>query len=233
MRHNTTDNMASLSLDGSAAAISKPSEEGGGKGSETTTTNMASLSLNGGSAVAATSKPFEGGGVLENYTWTQQISDVTITTVVTKSSPVVIIKRRSLKITTGDSIVVLDQQLPHDIDVSASNWSVDESGEVLVDLCKKIEGFWECAFVDGPKIDIKSLGPKVGDVGKAFDPNEPVKIEDPDMIKKVTKEHPEIAASMAQMAAQTAAQTSTSGSSKVVTQSTTSATFTGSSSFSW
>lgn len=179
---------------------------------------------------SVTSKPVEGGGVLDNYTWTQQISDVTITTVVADPSKVkCVLQLRSLKITAGDSTIVLDKQLPHDIDVSASNWSVDESGEILVDLFKKIEGFWECAFVDGPKIDIKLLGPKVGDVGKPFDPNEPVKIEDPDMIAKVTQEHPEIAASMAQIAAQT----STLSSKEVVTQRKTSATFRGTSSFSW
>ena len=114
------------------------------------------------------------------------------------------------------------------IDVSASNWSIDrESGEILIDMCKKIQGYWEMECKNGKQIDITLLGPKVGDVGKKQDPNAPMKISDPKMIAKVAEEHPEIAAAMAACSAET------SNGNEVITQKSTSATFRGESSFSW
>ena len=184
--------------------------------------------------------PVGGGQILEEYTWTQSISDVTLTKTITSSSsasssapssssssPKVqcMIETDSLKV-TFDGRVVLDKRFPYSIDAAASNWSI-ESGELLVDLCKRTEGFWERMFVDGTRIDIKTLGPKVGEVGKKADPNEPVKIEDPDMIAKVVKEHPELASGLAANMAKK------SGNESLVTTKSTSATFTGKSSFAW
>ena len=175
-------------------------------------------------------QPIGGGQIHDDYSWTQNISDVTITKTIASSpspSPKVhcSLQTRSLTVTVNGS-AVLEQQFPHEIDVPSSNWSI-ESGELLIDLYKKIPGFWEQAFVDAPSIDIKTLGPKVGDVGKKVDLNEPVKIEDPEMIAKVAQEHPELASGLA------ANMASKSGNESLVTTKTTSATFTGNSSFSW
>ena len=161
--------------------------------------------------------------------WSQGISDVTITKFIgpnsTSTAKVnVVLSKNHVQILIQNEIV-LDKELPHDVDVRSSNWSVDrESGEILIDLSKKIDGYWEQVFTDGVTIDIRSLGPKVGDVGKIKDPNEPVKIEDPEMIAQVAKEHPEIAAAMA---------TTSGGGNELTTQKSTSATFQGQSSFAW
>jgi hypothetical protein len=172
-----------------------------------------------------------GGGLQEEWgTWTQQLGDVTITKKVpmeesssNKVKVECVIKSNSIQV-IFDNSVVLDKQLSYEIDAMSSNWSV-EGDEVLIDLCKKVDGYWEKVFIDSTSIDIKTLGPKVGDVGKKADPNEPVKIDDPDMIAKVVKEHPELASGLAI--------TNKSGGESLVTTKCTTSTFSGNSSFSW
>ena len=63
---------------------------------------------------------------------------------------------------------------------------------LVVHLEKKVPGFWRKLSTWDPEISIKTLGPAVGDVGKPADPNEPVKVDDPEVIKKIAAEHPEL-----------------------------------------
>ena len=88
-------------------------------------------------------------------------------------------------------VTVLERELSYQVVAASSNWTVSDSS-LIVHLEKKITGFWGNLSPGDPEIDIRTLGPAVGMVGKRIDPNEPVKVEDPELIKQIALEHPEL-----------------------------------------
>ena len=137
---------------------------------------------------------------------------------------------------TPQERVVLERVLAHEVVPAASEYSLTDD-TLTVDLEKRVEGFWEHLCEGDRRIDIRALGPAVGDVGKAHDPNEPQRIENPDAIARVVKEHPELAAGLAQrmMGEDGSGQgkATSAAAAALVTQTASSATYCGASSFEW
>ena len=206
--------------------------------------------------------PVDGGDVLEGYSWSQVLADLTVTvplapraqeaaTVEDGDGPPArlcgadvdcLITATRLRVllwsgTPGEK-VVLDREFSNEIVTSASEYSLSD-GTLIVDLEKRVEGFWECLFEGDRHIDIRELGPAVGEVGKVRDPNEPQKIEDAEEIARVVKNHPELAAGLAQRMMRDeggdAGQYGNNGTAaaSLVTQTATTSTYRGASSFEW
>ena len=133
--------------------------------------------------------------------------------------------------TTHEQVIV-DKVLSHEVVPAASEYSLTDD-TLTVDLEKRIEGFWERLFEGDRNIDIRALGPAVGDVGKVHDPNEPQKIEDPEAISRVVKEHPELAAGLAQTMMQPDSSGKSKAAASLVTQTASAATYRGASAFEW
>ena len=174
-----------------------------------------------------------------SYSWVQTAKDITINVplrVNTKASDVKFeVKPRSMSLFIfGDSVFSPNTSVfPSKYEVTTPDcvWSLSSSdagsGEssLLIHLpkAKESQGFWAKLFEnDTRKINVAKLGLAPGQNPKD---KAPVKIEDPKMLEKIAKEHPELNLKVPNSAG--------AGGAKLGTQSETSASFKGKSSFSW
>ena len=218
--------------------------------------------------MATLAPPVDGGDSLGAYSWSQVLTDLTVTVPLAERAAADSpdgqeISRQScqrlcgadvgcdiaaqhLRVTlwpcTPRETVVVDADLTHTIVPAASEYSLTDD-VLTIDLEKRVEGFWDRLFESDRKIDIRTLGPAVGEVGKVHDPNEPQKIEDPEAISRVVKEHPELVPGLAHKLLEADGAGAAAGEDRgngkmgaaeaLVTQTATSATYHGASAFEW
>lgn len=158
-------------------------------------------------------KPIDGGDILDGYSWTQSIDDITLTVPLPVCHPpirgvdvsclieaahlcVTVITKREPSISKE---IIIQRDLPHRVIPKSSEYSLTDN-ILIIDLEKKTKEFWDKVFDGDPAININSLVKAQGTGrpgGMNEDPNQPRKIEDPEDIARIVEQHPELAAGLA------------------------------------
>ena len=104
------------------------------------------------------------GGDHENYSWTQQLSELEIEIVFpkeTKSRDLLIdIQKKSLKVGLKSAEPILDGQLFNEIKPDESSWTIDK-GTVAITLFKiNTMEWWPKVLTSEPEIDTKKINPE-------------------------------------------------------------------------
>lgn len=110
-------------------------------------------------------KPNSGNGAdLANYNWTQTLSEIELnipTQVRVKSRDLKIeILKKHLKVLVGNKTII-DDDLPHDIKVGESSWTLEDGKLILIHFEKinKME-WWNKLIVSDPEINTKKVNPE-------------------------------------------------------------------------
>lgn len=123
---------------------------------------------------------------------------------------------------------VIDNSFPYEVQKHDCVWSISDETTLLIHLPKPnaLKGYWSKLFVeDIEEIDIMKLGLAPGETEKDRK-EKPVKVEDPNMLAKIAKEHPELGIKLGMDNKEDEA-------GSAGTQSSSSATFKGNSTFQW
>lgn len=107
--------------------------------------------------------PVQGGGKTDTYSWTQEIGSVMVTIPVTPGTRAkqlnIVIKSRHLLVEIKGEKVLLDGDLPHDINTSESMWQLEDNREILVHLVKRVGTWWSSVLVGDPEVDTTKIEP--------------------------------------------------------------------------
>lgn len=110
-------------------------------------------------------KPNDGNGAdLENYKWTQTLSEIEVnipTKIRVKSRDCSIqFTKKHLKVKIGNNLII-DDDLPHEIKVEESSWTLEDGKNILVHFEKinKME-WWSKLVLSDPEINTKKVNPE-------------------------------------------------------------------------
>ncbi|KAI5477578.1 hypothetical protein MNV49_006166 [Pseudohyphozyma bogoriensis] len=150
------------------------------------------------------------------YTWKQTLQDVSVTIPVPPGSKgrdlVVDIKKTKLKVGVKGQPLIIDGDLPKEIKVDDSTWTLDDSKEISLHLEKvNQQTWWPHVITSAPKIDTTKINPensKLSDldgetramVEKMMFDNQQKQMGKPtsdeqrkaEMLKKFQEQHPEM-----------------------------------------
>ncbi|GAA6026553.1 hypothetical protein JCM8202_002313 [Rhodotorula sphaerocarpa] len=157
------------------------------------------------------------------YRWRQTLQDVTVSVPVppgTKSKQLeVVIRKQYLKVAVKGEAAVIEGDLPQEIRVDDSTWTLDDAREVTVSLEKvNQQTWWPHVVTSAPKIDTTKIQPensKLSDldgetramVEKMMFDNQQKQMGRPssdelkkqEMLRKFQEQHPEMDFSKAKM----------------------------------
>ena len=131
------------------------------------------------------------------FFWTQTPEEISIHVSLPEGTKVSDIKceinAKTMKLNIKGKLVI-DGSFPYKVQKHDCVWSISDETMLLIHLPKpdSLKGYWSKLFVeDLEEIDIMKLGLAPGETEKDRK-EKPVKVEDPDMLAKIAKEHPEL-----------------------------------------